>query len=747
MAELTQKIEILLDRLYNLKGEDNILLKEIVSKIEETQKRIEISESNRESSELNRINCEGTLELFLTQKKSFEEAFEGLDNDTFAALRDVNVNLEIGTLLDVLKERSPKYCEDLSNEIEKYQQEIDDAVIEKNELISILVGLENKKSKAEEDKEQLNSLLEQSLSTNDIERDSLTAHYVKKIISQFNVFSDEELSKLTKLIMFPDEGLYRYAQTYEDRLAKGLIGVTEVTEEEPVMENEPVTEVVTEPPIIETEPPVEIETEVPVVDIELTPEITTETSTQEEIAIQEEAKEFYNEEPVIEIKNTEEIDLSVLNQPVEETEVTEEEPVIDTEPITEVVEETIEEYLNKIGINPNKYQDKYPSEYEDIKELLKNTNKRELEENYEVLRSISLDDLVYEYVNGYMYLTDAELNRKLTLLRAKGVSESTIKALLQMNTIVYDLNTLENKITAIEKLEHRIDSENIYLLGFNVEQYANNLENLSNSGYELDEKEIRNHNTLLMESNNIPSDINVLKEYLISIVRNNGKYALSVFWKTPEELIRDIDLLIENDLENIIVANPEILAENIPELIKRVKYCEEKGEPIYEGNGKSEFCEYISSYLEFNNKFGSQTELPELTNINNDKLAELINNQEIINILNNSYANIENVINIKINEDATDIYQGLRNKVEEKLNAESIGKYTYKINDVCISKNKYERNLIIILNSLYEDNKNPNGMEREIILAAALYNLAQAEEVLEGIVNKYAGVDALGGTQ
>ena len=38
-------------------------------------------------------------------------------------------------------------------------------------------------------------------------------------------------------------------------------------------------------------------------------------------------------------------------------------------------------------------------------------------------------------------------------------------------------------------------------------------------------------------------------------------------------------------------------------------------------------------------------------------------------------------------------------------------------------------------------------MEREIILAAALYNLAQAEEVLEGIVNKYAGVDALGGTQ
>ena len=742
MAELTQKIEILLDRLYNLKGEDNVLLKEIVSKIDETQKRIEISESNRENSELNRINCEGTLELFLTQKKTFEEAFEGLDNDTFAALRDVNVNLEIGTLLEELKERSPKYCEDLSNEIEKYQQEIDDAVIEKNELISILVGLENKKSKAEEDKEQLNSLLEQSLSTNDIERDSLTAHYVKKILTQFNVFSEEELSKLTKLIMFPDEGLYRFNQTYADRLAKGLIGVTEVTDETPQEEQ------VIEEPAIETEPITEVETSVPVMDIEPDTEPTSEVDTQEEIAIQEEAKEFYDEETIAETK-VEEIDLSILNQPTEEPAVVEEEPTteVTTEATPEVAEETIEDYLNKIGINHNRYQEEYPSEYENIKEILKNTNQREIEENYEILRSISLDDLVYEYINGYMYVADSDLNRKITILRAKGISETTIKALLQTHTLICDLNTLETRISAIEKLEQRVDNDNIYLLNFNVEQYATNLEKLSNSGYELDEKEIRNHNTLLMESTHIPSDINVLKEYLISIVRNNGKYALSVFWKNPEELLRDIDLLIENDLENIIVSNPEILAENIPELIKRVKYCEEKGEPIYEGNGKSEFCDYISSYIEFNKKFGSQIELPELTKANNDKLVELINNQDVVDILNNSYTNIENVINIKVNENTSDEYQSLRNKVEEKLHAESIGKYTYKINDVCISKNKYERNLSIILNNLYENNQTINGMEREIILAAALYNLAQEPKVIEGIVNQYAGVDALGGTQ
>ena len=67
MAELTQKIELLLDRLYNLKGEDNIVLKELASKIEETESKIDIEEVKKNNSEINKVNCEGTLELFLMQ--------------------------------------------------------------------------------------------------------------------------------------------------------------------------------------------------------------------------------------------------------------------------------------------------------------------------------------------------------------------------------------------------------------------------------------------------------------------------------------------------------------------------------------------------------------------------------------------------------------------------------------------------------------------------------------------------------
>ena len=69
MAELTQNIEILLDRLYNLKGDDNVLLRELADKISQTESDIDSTAENKNQNELNKVNCEGTLELFLTQKQ------------------------------------------------------------------------------------------------------------------------------------------------------------------------------------------------------------------------------------------------------------------------------------------------------------------------------------------------------------------------------------------------------------------------------------------------------------------------------------------------------------------------------------------------------------------------------------------------------------------------------------------------------------------------------------------------------
>ena len=757
MAGLTQNIEILLDRLYNLKGDDNVLLRELADKISETKSEIAIAEENRKQNEVNKVNCEGTLELFLTQKQTFEEAFQGLDNDTFSALREIDVNLEIGSLLTAITERSPKYCEKLTAEIKDYQDEIAAAIKRKEELDVTLASLEDERSRVEGDREQLVSLLEQSLSPNEIERDSLTAHYVKRIISPFGIFSEDELSKLTKLIMFPDEGLYQYNQTYPERLEKGLVGLTETTSneytEEPV--EEPIAIVIEEQP---TEAVMEEHHEEPVIHLDDQP-------------VSEETQEFYANSTDEDTSKTIVIDLSALNSPTsEETPVTESQQpdeLPEEEPTTEVVEEeqtsepefqpeevveenndnNIEEFLTSIGLDIEGFKNDNTEDIEDIYQILSSVEQRVIEENYEILRSISLESEVYKMRKGHMYLADSDLNRKLTLLRAKGISEAKIQELIKYTNsgLREDFATVEARVIAIENLHQKLDEENINLLQADIVQYEQNLEILASNGYELDEKEIRNHNLLLFESLNIPSNVEVLKEYLISIVRNNGKYALSVFWKNPIELLTDIDNLIEADLENIIATNPETLGVSATEVIKRVKYCEEKGEPIYEGNGRTEFCKHISSYSDFYKKYGPSKNFPSIISMNevNDMLPRLIGNEDyteiIINTLESEYSNIKSLVGIEIVPEMKEEYDRLRHIMENQYNATVAGKYTYRLGDICISKNKFERNLILVLNALAQSKQSSNGVEREIILASALFNLRQDEETLSKVVGSCLG--------
>lgn len=789
MAELTQNIERLLDRLYNLKSDDNFIIQDLTSQIERTEQEIRDAEDAKRANEKSKVNCEGKLELFLAQKQAFEDAFQGLDDNTFSALRDIDVNIELGTLLAAISDRSPAYCDGLRKEIDNYQHTIDEIIVQKGDLTAALVALESKKSKAEADRSQLLSLLEQSLSNDEIERDSLTAHYVKRILMAFDVFEEEELSKLTKLIMFPDEGLYQYDKSYVERKAKGL---ADLEAEEPVEEivintepevvsepdSEPVKEVVSEPV---TEPATEVASEaVPQPIVEISTEVV-----QGHSDLEAEAAEIYGTEPtdgpVHKDIRSGEIDLSALNFGAEEPSEVEEDldatriiqPIIAitedaaaevTESATEVVaedmvapvieteekddEHTVETFLRNIGITVEKFEQvENTVSLKRILEEISNVDPKVVEQNYEILRSLSLEEMAYKYRRNHMYLTDTEFNKKLTLLRDKGISEKVIQRLIEVTNsgLRESLETITNRIAVIENLHRKVDDSNIKFIQCDMVTYENNLELLSENGYELDEKEIRNHNLLLFESLHIPEDVAVLKDYLIRIVKSNGKYALSIFWKKPEELIRDIDSLIEADLENIIATNPESLGVYASELIKRVKYCEEHRQPIYESNQHIEFCDYIVSYPKFQAQFGRHIQLPALVDKKevNAKLAGIIGNEDyseiLINTLDAAHEEPKSLIGLTIVDEMKEAFEELRHALEEKMGAKLVGKYTYKLQDICISKNKFERNLMIILNALAIGNQKPEGVEKEIILAAALYNVSQDEEKLRMVVNGCLG--------
>ena len=175
MAETKQNVTILLDRLYNLKGEDNVLIRENEEKIEAALARIANIEATIAGAKEELANQEQGLSTFLQQKSLFETAFEGITDETFSALSRIDVNLEIGTLLSQVQERSPEFIQNLmstiegiKNDIIRYEEELEMANNELANLREELVQHNNERA-------QLVSLLDQCLSTEEVERECINS--------------------------------------------------------------------------------------------------------------------------------------------------------------------------------------------------------------------------------------------------------------------------------------------------------------------------------------------------------------------------------------------------------------------------------------------------------------------------------------------------------------------------------------------------------------------------------------------
>ena len=803
MAEQSQNVTILLDRLYNLTGEDNVIIKETEERITTAEERIEEIESSIAVTKSEQEEQENRLSLFLQHKNKFETVFAGLTDESFSALRDIDINLDMGALLSAVQTKSPEFIGGIMSEIDGCKNSIEDSEAEKSRILAELVVLKEELIVHSERRDQLASLLEQSLSPNEIERESLTASFVKRVLLPFGLFTPEEITRLTKLIMFPDEGLFEYDDSYAERVAKGLIGLVEEETPEETMEETieegtpeetmedvsaesglaPVEEEVVEETIStgtkigEGEEDLEEGFEGPQVTLnfqqfqedEFTKILEGATGDDDESAsaseedVEEEKKLSTEEEPVIptftegvtpeetteeEHEETVEDVLAALG--VDLTSGEEEEVIIKPEEQTEEVDYTATiEFINRLGLDIEKFKEVNTKPIEDIYKSINQAGEEVVERNYEILRSINKGEEAYKMRFDHMYLTDLDLNKKITLLRAKNISEQKIQALIdQTNSgLRVSFEDLEKRIQSIENLHGNLEESNIYLISMDVAKYEENLDTLIKYGIDIDNKEARNYMTLLFQSLNIPQNAEILKNYIISILKNNGKYELSVFWKTPEELLFGIDDLVEAGLENIIATHPEILGKSTDQLLRRVQYCESEGKKVFSDDMNSEPCSYIINNDAFFKEFGT-VDKPELVERKetNDRLVDVIGNSDYIEILLNTlddyYAKAESFVTPEVDESIKDKYEDFCHYLEENAHAELAGKYTIKVDGVCICKTKMERNLAIILNTLASANQPTLGVEREIALVCALYNSRLTEEQLKKVAGSCLGFNS-----
>ena len=198
--KMTQDLAELLERLYNLKGENNVIISQIKGDIQRVEDNIAEETSKQSNNELSKVEMESQLSIFMTQKEAFCSTFTGIGNDTFSALNEIGINLDITNMLDTINEKAPLYCDELNEKIDKAGRAIEDAKHARETLSNELNNLNERLESAKEDRNDLIGLLEQSLSANAAERESLTIKDAKDIIERFGVFNSREVSALAKVI-------------------------------------------------------------------------------------------------------------------------------------------------------------------------------------------------------------------------------------------------------------------------------------------------------------------------------------------------------------------------------------------------------------------------------------------------------------------------------------------------------------------------------------------------------------------
>ena len=798
MARLKQEELILLDKIYNLKdSEKNTIIVDFKDRISNIEKEIASKNEERQQNEFEESDLKAKLEIFTNQSEAFCSTFGELNDETFQSLRDIGVNLEIGTMLETIKEKAPGYCEELTNRIETIQNNIKISLEDCQNLETRKKELEEKLNEAYNDSANLAGLFEQSLSSDESEREALSTKYVKGVISKFNIFAEDEIVTLAKLLMFPDDGLYEYDKDYADRVKNNFPvnfdkedEFVEATEEKneykPINHNE-----YDNKPVIDPKEPTQI---LPVIDTDDYAKINKETEEQKESSTisSDKVAEAYEYTTKSEEKNSDE-DLfvkpdnedtksddlfSFLNiidkkenkeeDNKEESEKEEdynsekkysdsEKSVIDEinkeinaeEEKVEAIE-TDEEFLNRVGLDIKKLEENNTLSISELTSKIKLVNPKVIEENYELLRSLNIDDNIsYKCHDDYLLIIDEELNKKITLLRAKGISEYKIKEIIEKTDIfVNPYSVIDDRISAMDGIGEKVNDDNIETIQKNIVRYAQNLELLNNSGYELDDKEKFNNIPLLLDSKYIAEDSEILKNYYISILRKNGKYALNVFWRTPRDLMFGIDDIIEEGLEDIFTTNPEILSFETDPLLGRIRFLKDRGESIYDDEGQNIYKKALVDFKEFQDIYQTDVSsyIPKSRDKVNHTLSELIGDEEfvgdLISTLDEYYGKTTTFKDLELSKEAISAKNDLLNEIEEKLQAVITGQHTYKISDISISKNKVDRNLSLLVDMLISHNQPIVGKEKEILLVSVLYNLRHSEDTLKRIVDISNGADS-----
>lgn len=226
MKMLSNEVKNLLDKLYNLRGEDSVILSKMNKEREEaieTQERTK-NEKTVLLEKIERLtNDEKTLQ---EEGNKLTNVLSSIDRNDFANVLDrlgidfdpASINEKLNTMLPVTIEKVVSENRLASEELENVESEMNNAITKVEEL-----GI--RKDEALGNQAKLNEYFELALDGNiNITRDEIT-----NLLEKFD-FTEDEQREAAKILMFPEDALYEYDASLKSTDKSGKT-ITEVLAE------------------------------------------------------------------------------------------------------------------------------------------------------------------------------------------------------------------------------------------------------------------------------------------------------------------------------------------------------------------------------------------------------------------------------------------------------------------------------------------------------------------------------------
>ncbi len=438
MKVLPNETSALLDKLYNLRGEDSYILVEMEKErqVAEETKEKTTKEKQELQDKITTLTNEETL--LAEQGAHLRDVLSGINPDDFkVVLEKLNIDFDPEALKNKIDETLPGRIEEVVSAAKEAENELITIEEEMNGAITKIDELAVRRETELANQEKLNEYFELALSGNiNITREAITS-----LVSQFN-FNEEEQREAAKLMMFPEDALYEYDKQYQDAQNHGK-SISDVLIEAKESVAKPIGDIFSEADSSIAENIKEEKADVSDEDIK---------KISDEISDILKKLEENEDKPLFD-------DVKLDNLPIEEKEekvIEEEKPVTNEVKIEdEPAEESMMDLFKRLGLSEIMFVES------ELSDLIALDDKKIVEKNVGILNKHGINlDVVSDNVN---ILSDPELDEKISLILETG---KTVDDIYFNPSVIkkYDYQGLKDAIELLK--ENGLDPKKVPLMAF-----------------------------------------------------------------------------------------------------------------------------------------------------------------------------------------------------------------------------------------------------------------------------------------